>query len=119
MNEKQRIQAKIKAREDAKIVFEMLEWEDGTGHQYAEALLQALRFMLPVREEDKPAEEKTEPIARLGACKIHFGEFSGQELDSIPIERLDWYLRQSERTVELLKSYLTHPELESRRGSHV
>lgn len=116
MTPEQKIKAKVKAREDAKMIREMLSWEDGTGHQYAETLLKELRSMLPMREADKPKEpQKPEPIARLGAAKLHFGQFSGQPLDEIPLERLDWYLNHSEKTVKLLKTYLTHPELASRR----
>ncbi len=116
MTPEQKIKAKVKAREDAKMIREMLSWEDGTGHQYAESLLKELRSLLPIREADKPKEPpKLEPIARLGATVMAYGEFAGQQYDQVPLNRLDWYLQVAERDAKQLRAYLTHPELQSRR----
>ncbi len=116
MDQETRIKAKVKAREDAREIAEMLSWEDGTGADYAEAFVKELRARLPVREQDKPKPPpKPEPIARLGATEMGYGAFAGQTFDDIPLDRLDWYLRMAEENARQLRAYLKHPELKSRR----
>lgn len=120
MTPEQRIKAKVKARDDAREIAEMLSWEDGTGHEYAESFIKELRNRLPVREAAKPKPPaKPTPIARLGATLLEFGKYADRDLDQTPVEYLDWLCRQQERLVGTLKEYLTHPELKSRRGHDV
>lgn len=61
------------------------------------------------------ADVKPEPIARLGATEMPFGQHAGKTFDETPIEYLDWLCRSQEGFLKTLRSYLKHPELESRR----
>ena len=112
-----KIKARIAAREAAKEVRELLSWEDGTGADYAESFLSAMRELLPQKKADIPREEKPVPIAMLGAHVIPFGLYARQPFDAVPLEYLDWLCREQEGFYRVLKAYLTHPELESRRQS--
>lgn len=65
-----------------------------------------------------PAAAEPEPIRRLGATAITYGEFNGSTFDEIPVYRLDWYLARAEENAAELRAYLNHPELQSwRRGN--
>lgn len=61
------------------------------------------------------ADLKPEPIARLGATEMPFGEHKGTSFDDVPLEYLDWLCRTQENFYKSLRAYLKHPELESRR----
>lgn len=114
--QQQRIAAKVKARKDAAELAELLSWEDGTGHQYAESLLSELRKLLPMREADKPKPPPIPiPIARLGALTMPFGEHCDKPLDDVPLQYLHWLCGRQENFLSGLRAYLRHPELSSRR----
>lgn len=66
------------------------------------------------RSAAKPVE-KEEPIARLGATIVPFGQHAGKDFDSIPLEYLDWLCREQEGFYKRLRAYLKHTELEGRR----
>lgn len=66
----------------------------------------------PIEEE---TDDKPEPIARLGATEMPFGLHAGKSFDEVPIEYLDWLCRSQEGFYKSLRSYLRHPDLESRR----
>lgn len=121
MDEK-KIKARVAGRKEAIPIYEMLflsdgtpPWDDGYGADYAEALLEKLAELLPHRRLPAPEPEKREPIARLGAMVIEFGQYKGQCFDEIPLDYLDWICRTYEGLVKGVRAYLTHPELESRR----
>lgn len=123
MNE-QRIKARIAGRNEAVPIYEMLflsdgtpPWNDGCGADYAEALLEKLAELLPHRRVAEPEPEKPEPIARLGSYVIQFGRYAGHAFDDTPLDYLDWLCREQEGFYKRLRAYLTHPELESRRGT--
>lgn len=67
--------------------------------------------------EIKPKQPERQPVARLGAMIIGYGEFVGFKYDDIPRKRLDWYLKAAEENARSLRAYLTHPDLDSYRGS--
>jgi hypothetical protein len=115
----EQIKAKIAGREMAAELCEYIgqPWEDGTGADFAESLLRELAERLPKRAKQIEPEEKPLPIARLGATIQNYGQYSGKCYDDIPLSYLDWLCRENERQYKELKAYLTHPELESRRGS--
>lgn len=87
------------------------------GADYAEALLERLAEMLPHRRMATPEIEKPEPIARLGCNVIPFGKHASRQFDEVPLDYLDWLCREQEGFYKTLRAYLTHPELESRRGT--
>jgi hypothetical protein len=119
-----RISRRVQGRDAAAEAWELYQGELGGGGtpdpETSEAFVEELarRFGLLTPDlERAAAKAELEPIARLGATVIGYGEFANQQYDSIPRERLDWYLRKAEENAAALRAYLNHPELESwRRG---
>jgi len=116
MNERQRIQACIDGRRQAIELFDLLEWEDGFGADFAESLLKELAKLLPHRKKDEISVEQPTPIARLGSTLMPFGAYQGKRFDDVPLEYLDWLCRSQEDFYRDLRAYLKHPELTARRG---
>lgn len=116
MNQNARIKAKVKAREDAQEIAEMLTWEDGTGAEYADSFVKELRKLLPAKEASNPSPNPLPiPIARLGALLMPFGEHRDKPLDEVPLDYLHWLCGKQEDFLNGLRAYLMHPELVSRR----
>jgi len=119
MDQETRIKAKVKAREDAREIAEMLSWGNGTGADYAESFLKELRSRLPVKESAKPPTPLAPiPIARLGAVPMPFGEHRDKPLDDVPLQYLEWLCGKQEEFLQGLRAYLKHPELEARRRAY-
>lgn len=118
-----RIQARIDGREAAVVTYGLLvdqnnkPWQDGTGADYAEWFLKELANLLPKRQCEEPKEEAMEPIARLGATVMPFGQYNGRTFDDTPVEYLDWLCASQEGFYYKLRAYLTHSEVQSRRVS--
>ena len=111
-----RIQARIDGREAARDLHAMLvddnckPWVDGTGADYAEALLKELASLLPSRTVREPEPEKPLPLARLAAEVIDFGLHAGKTFDNVPLDYLDWLCRAQEEFLGRLRAYLKHPD---------
>ncbi len=110
-----RIQARIDGRKAAAELFQLTTPPDGYGSEYADELCETLRKLLPQRKATEVKPEPLQPIARLGATIIEYGEYRDDSYDNIPLDRLDWYLRKAEENAKSLRAYLKHPEIESRR----
>lgn len=106
--DERRIKAKVAARAAAREVLPLLEWQDGTGADYAEAFLAEMRKLLPKRREQP--KEAPKPFAQLAAHVLEFGRYKGERLGQIPDEYLDWLCGNMEDTLAALRSYLKHPE---------
>lgn len=102
----QRILAKIKARAAAKEIAQLLEWEDGTGADFAESFLKEMRELLPVRRVAEKPKPKEIPFAQLEATVLEFGEHAGKSFAEVPEYYLDWLCREQESFLPKLQSYL-------------
>lgn len=110
------VKARIAGRDAAPHLIELLDWPDGHGADYADALCHRLRELLPKRKVDEVKPPQQTPIAHLGVITMPFGVHAGKSFDDIPLEYLDWLCRSQEDFYKSLRAYLKHPELESRRG---
>ncbi len=117
--ETKRVEARVAGRKMADELFELLPGilPDGHGSEYADALCEKLRAMLPQRKATEVKPEPLQPIARLGATVMLFGSHQGKTFDETPLEYLDWLCRSHEEFYKDLKAYLKHPELEPRRSA--
>lgn len=106
-----RLRRRIEGRKAAEEIRELLDiGRDPTADPYLDAFIETLR----------PAAKPTnapprEPIARLGATPLDFGAHRGKTFDDVPVDYLDWLCKSQESSAAALRSYLTHPDLESRR----
>lgn len=108
-----RIASRVRGREAATELLSLLDVEVRDDPEAMEVLVELLEGFTN-RNKAKPAEP-TEPIARLGSTAIPFGQHSGKDFDSVPLDYLDWLCREQEGFYKTLRAYLKHPELESRR----
>lgn len=114
-----RIKARVYGRNTAREVVGLLSIEAEPPElqiEISEAFIDELWKLLPQRpvaEQSKPA---LEPIARLGRLQIPFGIHKGKVFDDVPLDYLDWLAREQEGFYKSLRAYLTHPDLQSRRG---
>lgn len=109
------IGARVAGRKAAREIFELLQWPDGFGADFADGFVDEIRDMLPKRRIEPVPPEKSLPIARLGATRIPFGQYKDQTFDEAPLDYLDWLCRSQEEFYKDLRAYLKHPEVESRR----
>lgn len=108
-----RIASRVRGREAGTELLSLLDTEVRDDPEAMEVLVELLEGFT---NRNKPkSTEPTEPIARLGATKVPFGQHNGKDFDSTPLEYLDWLCREQESFYKTLRSYLKHPELESRR----
>lgn len=114
---KEAIRASIRGRHDARTLASLLNPGDRP-QAWLHGFIDQLSRELGIERDPAPSPAKAHPpISQLGGRLLSFGEYAGQPLDEIPLDRLDWYLAKSEETRRLLTAYLNHPELEARRGS--
>lgn len=92
------------------VTFELLEWPDNYGADFAEAFIDEMRKLLPKRRDAEPAPVKPVPLARAAAVVMPFGEHRGKPLDYVPVEYLDWLCREQETFLLSLQTYLRHPD---------
>ncbi len=110
---RKRIASRVRGREAVADILSLLDAGVRDDAEAMEAIVEALECFT---NRNKPAAPvAVEPIARLGTVKITFGVHAGKEFDDVPLEYLDWLCRQQESFYKTLRSYLKHPELESRR----
>lgn len=115
MNEYERIQQRMDGRQMGRELFALIEG-DTASIPYMESLVEEIELKAGLLAPSEAKEhDKREPIARLGAHVLDYGEFAGRSLDEIPRDRLDWYCRKAEENAKVLGAYLKHPDLESRR----
>jgi hypothetical protein len=81
---------------------------------FMEAVIGQLR-LATIGPPAEPPPPTHEPIARLGATQMEFGQYMGQTLDEVPRDYLDWLCATQEDFYRVLRAYLKHPDLESRR----
>lgn len=108
----------VRGRQLAKLTVELIgpELTERATPAFAEGFTTALRNSI-MGEEPPPASpaEPPPPIARLGATQMPFGEHVDRTFDETPLAYLEWLCREQETFYKLLRQYLRHPELESRR----
>lgn len=108
-----RIASRVRGREAATELLSLLDAEVRDDPNAMEAIVESLECFT---NRNKPATPlPTEPIARLGATTVPFGQHNGKDFDGVPLDYLDWLCREQEAFYKRLRDYLRHPELESRR----
>lgn len=110
------IAARVAGRKAAEEIKPLLEWPNNHGADFADGFIGYMQQALPRRKADVVEPKKPEPIARLGATEMPFGTHAGLTFDETPLDYLDWLCGSQEHFYAKLRAYLTHPELESRRG---
>lgn len=110
-----RIEKRISGRHAAGEIADLLG-DVLTDRNYLRAFVEELQR----RYAEKPttpavASSPVVPIGRLGATVMPFGEWRGKTLDEVPLAYLDWLCGEQEQFYRVLRAYLKHPELESRR----
>ena len=121
----ERIRLRVAGRQMAADMVSLIDNQSRTSRDYVESMLEEIARIAPFYPNaDRhdpcgvPEENVThEPIARLGATIMPFGQYADNSFDDTPIEYLDWLCRSQEGLYKDLRAYLKHPELESRRGS--
>ena len=106
-----RIQARIKARERAKVICELIIDEQ---KQFVDVVglsqfWETIRGILPAKPEPPAKPQAVKPFSaeeskRFGSTPIPYGEFRGLPVDQVPLERLEWYADQ--RFTDNLRRYL-------------
>lgn len=108
-----RIASRVRGREVATELLSLLDAEVRDDPSAMEVIVETFECFTG---RNKPAAPvTTEPIARLGSTTIPFGQYIGRDFDSVPLDYLDWLCREHESFYKILRAYLKHPELESRR----
>jgi hypothetical protein len=108
-----RIERRVAGREMANDLIEFIGYEIDDAI-FMESVIQTLSVRGLPKAEPQPVA-KPEPIGRLGATVIPFGQHSGKTFDAAPLDYLDWICRSQEEFYRDLRAYLRHPDLESRR----
>ncbi len=112
---RKRLEGRVAGRTQGRELFSLLSDGDSKDKPFMEALVEEFQLRGGLLNPPEP-EPPAEPIARLGSTPIPFGQYKGQDFDSVPIDYLDWLCREHEAFYKTLRAYLKHPELESRRG---
>ena len=108
-----RIASRVRGREAVAELLSLLDAEIRDDPNAMEAIVETLECFT---NRNKPvAPVAVEPIARLGAMLVPFGQHVGKRFDDVPLDYLDWLCREQESFYKTLRAYLKHPELESRR----
>jgi hypothetical protein len=111
-----RIASRVRGREAATELLSLLDDEVRSDPEAMEVLVELLESFTNRNQPKAPEPtEPTEPIARLGCTRIPFGQHNGKDFDGVPLDYLDWLCREQESFYKTLRSYLKHPDLESRR----
>ncbi len=111
---RKRIASRVEGRKAAGDLLEFLEDERKGDRDFMLALMETISQVCDLSPKPEPPKE-LEPIGRLGATLIPFGQHCGKDFDGTPIDYLDWLCREQEGFYKRLRDYLKHPELESRR----
>lgn len=110
---RKRIAARIAGREEAEALISCIDHNYLASPDCMEAIVEEFEKYTNRNKPQTPATP--EPIARLGATIIPFGQHLGRTFDQTPLEYLDWLCREQEGFYKTLREYLKHPELEGRR----
>lgn len=111
---RKRIAARVEGRKVAADLLDMLDDETKDDRDVMLAVVETITSVCDLAPKPEPAATP-EPIARLGALVIPFGQHVGKRFDDVPLDYLDWLCREQESFYKTLRAYLKHPELESRR----
>jgi hypothetical protein len=106
-----RIQARIKARERAKVICELILDEQ---KQFVDVVglsqfWETIRGILPSKPEPPAKPNAVKPFTddeatRFGKTPVPYGEFKGLPVDQAPLDRLEWYADQ--KFTDNLRRYL-------------
>ena len=110
---RKRIAARVEGRKAAGELLELIG-ELKTDRDFMQAVIEKIVAECDLAPKPEPAPTP-EPIARLGAMLVPFGQHVGKRFDDVPLDYLDWLCREQESFYKTLRAYLKHPELESRR----
>ncbi len=110
---RKRIAARVEGRKAAGELLELIG-DLKADRDFMQAVIETIvaECDLAPKAEPSPAPE---PIARLGAMLVPFGQHVSKRFDDVPLDYLDWLCREQESFYKTLRAYLKHPELESRR----
>jgi hypothetical protein len=113
-----RIQARIKARERAKIICELIIDEQ---KQFVDVVglsqfWETIRGILPPKSEPPAKPQAVKPFTDVEATKfgktpLPYGEFKGTPVDQTPLDRLEWYADQ--RFTDNLRRYLASRRIQT------
>lgn len=109
------VKERVKGRAEAEDVAMIINWSEETDVNFADAFLKKMKELGPKQATEVTTERSDVKLARLGQEVITFGIYSGKCLDDIPIDYLDHLLSKQEDSCKMLRTYLNHPELKSRR----
>lgn len=109
-----RIASRVRGREVVAELLSLLDADVRDDPNTMEAIVESLEAFTN-RNKPKTPGPTVEPIARLGAMLLPFGQHVGKRFDDVPLDYLDWLCREQEGFYKTLRAYLKHPELESRR----
>lgn len=110
----ERVKQRIAGRNMARELFGLIEG-DTADAVYMKALVAEMESLAGLTREPEHTVKELEPIVRLGATVMPFGEHAHKRFDDVPLNYLDWLCREQESFYKTLRAYLKHPELEQRR----
>ena len=97
-------------------LMQLVKTSDLEDADYMDGFLDRLNREFGQQEITDVGDMEPQPIARLGATIMPFGQYKDNSFDDIPLEYLDWLCRSQEEFYRDLRAYLKHPELEARRA---
>lgn len=111
---RKRIAARVEGRQIATGLLTLIDDQAKSNRDIMQAVVETFTAECDLTPKPEPSPTP-EPIARLGALVIPFGQHVGKRFDDVPLDYLDWLCREQESFYKTLRAYLKHPELESRR----
>jgi hypothetical protein len=114
----------MNAAETAEEIIDLIRTEIASLDKVGERIL-ARRIFYYVKPLAAIPEEKPEPVkpmteqeaAAFGKTFMEFGEFRGQPVDSVPVDRLEWYADASRGNYRQLHRYLNSPRVKRERDN--
>lgn len=112
--DKDRLNRRVEGRNHAKTVLELVQC-DLDHPDKIETFLSELEAILrpkPIIDEKSEKIVRERTIQRLSAIQLKFGSHSGEQLDEIPRDYLEWLLESSEQVCNDIRDYLEATQTE-------
>jgi len=111
------IKRRVAAREKARTVIPLILEEVAAVEQTAcDAFWDEIRKILPQQPQASSDQPMTDEQARVfGFTEMPYGEFKGRPVNSVPIDRLEWYA--DSKFQKLLIRYLNSPNVKRERDA--
>ncbi len=111
------VKRRIRAREAAKIVFDLVDWEDINRAEFVRRL-RSLVFNAGQTDKVEASKsgyrEAPVPLTRVGREPLPFGQYKGRSLKEVhqdDPDYLDWLCGETEDLLKTLHAFLKHPGL--------